>query len=111
MPKRWRIHPHDSDRIAALSQAARVPTVVARLLICRGLDEPRRALEFLDARLNGLRDPEELAGAADAAVCIWRAIQDKLRIVIYGDYDVDGMTAASLLWQCLSMLGANVGYY
>ncbi len=111
MPKRWRIHPHDSDRIAALSNSARVPIVVARLLICRGLDEPRRAREFLDARLSGLRDPEELAGAAEAAARIWRAIQDKRRIVIYGDYDVDGMTAASLLWQCLSMLGADVGYY
>jgi single-stranded-DNA-specific exonuclease len=111
MPKRWRIHPHDSDRIAALARSARVPMVVARLLLCRGLDEPQRARGFLDARLSDLRDPDQLPGAVDAAGRIWRAIQEGRRIVIYGDYDVDGMTATSLLWQCLTMLGADVGYY
>jgi len=111
MPKRWRIHPHDSARIAALASSARVPMVVARLLVCRGLDEPKQAREFLDVRLSDLRDPELLPGAVEAATRIWSAIQERRRIVIYGDYDVDGMTATSLLWQCLTMLGANVGYY
>ena len=111
MAKTWRIHPHDPDRIRALERAARLPTVLARLLVCRGLSDPGTALEFLTPKLTALRDPDLLPGAVAAAERILRAVRDKERIVVYGDYDVDGMTATSLLWQCLTLLGANVGYY
>ena len=46
MAKRWRIHPHDPDRIAALQQAAGIPAVVAQLLICRGITDPGAARTF-----------------------------------------------------------------
>jgi single-stranded-DNA-specific exonuclease len=111
MPKQWRIHSHDSERIRALERAARLPTVVARLLICRGLGDPDSARDFLEPKLSSLRDPELLPGAVSAAEQILRAVQSGQRIIVYGDYDVDGMTATSLLWQCLTLLGANVGYY
>ncbi|MBI2825072.1 MAG: single-stranded-DNA-specific exonuclease RecJ [Planctomycetia bacterium] len=111
MPKLWRISPHDPERIAALERAARLPTVVARLLVCRGLTDPVAARDFLDPKLSTLRNPEELPGAAGAAERILRAVRDGERITVYGDYDVDGITATSLLWQCLKLLGANVGYY
>ncbi len=111
MPKLWRIHPHDPQRIGALAHAARLPTVVARLLVCRGLTDPDVARDFLAAKLTNLRDPELLPGATQAAEVLLRAVRENRRIVVYGDYDVDGMTATSLLWQCLTLLGANVGYY
>ncbi len=111
MAKRWRIHPHDPDRIADLARAAGVPAVVAQLLLCRGIYDPRLAREFLDCRLTGLRDPQELPGVAEAAERLHAAVADRRRIVIYGDYDVDGITGTSLLWQCLKLLGADVGYY
>jgi single-stranded-DNA-specific exonuclease len=111
MAKHWRIHPHDPARIAALGRAAGVPAVVAQLLICRGLDDPQQARSFLDSRLSDLRDPAELPGTVAAAELIYHAIAERRRIVVYGDYDVDGMTATSLLWQCLKLLGADAGYY
>lgn len=111
MAKRWRIHPHDRDRIAALAREAAIPHVVAQLLIVRGLHDPRQIRDFLECRLTQLRDPGELPGALAAAEKIHAAVSDKRRIIIYGDYDVDGMTATSLLMQCLKMLGADVGYY
>ena len=111
MPKRWRIHPHRPERIAALERAAGVPAVVAQLLLCRGIDDPLAARSFLDPKLSGLRDPEELPGAAEAADRIVAAAQAKRRIVIYGDYDVDGITSISILVKCLEMIGANVGYH
>jgi single-stranded-DNA-specific exonuclease len=111
MAKTWRIHSHDPDRIRALERAARLPTVLARLLVCRGLGDPDTALDFLAPKLTSLRDPELLPGALVAAERIGRAVAQGQRIVVYGDYDVDGMTATSLLWQCLTLLGANVGYY
>ncbi len=110
MPKRWNIRPHDPDRIAALERAAGVPAVVAQLLLCRGIEQPQAARQFLDARLADLRDPDLLPGAREAAGRIWAAAREKKRIVIHGDYDVDGITGTSILLLCLRLLGANVGY-
>lgn len=111
MAKRWRILPHDPDRIANLARAASVPAVVAQLLICRQITEPDCARAFLDAKLSALRDPNELPGCTQAAQRIRAAVADGQRIVVHGDYDVDGMTATAILWLCLKLLGANVGYY
>jgi single-stranded-DNA-specific exonuclease len=111
MAKRWRIHQHDSERIANLARAADIAPVVAQLLLCRGIACPSEAQSFLAPKLTGLRAPEELPGVIQATEVIWRAIQAKQRIVVYGDYDVDGMTAASLLWKCLRLLGAEASYY
>jgi single-stranded-DNA-specific exonuclease len=111
MVKRWRICPHDPDRIAALERAAGIPPVVAQLLISRGICDPDVARQFLDPKLSALRDPDQLPGCTAAAERIHRAMRSKERIVIYGDYDVDGMTGTALLGQCIRMLGGNVGYY
>lgn len=111
MAKRWRIHPHDSARISLLAQAAGISPVVARLLICRGLVDPVQARNFLDPKLTALRDPSELPGVPAAVERISAAIAGRERIVVYGDYDVDGMTATSLLVGCLKLLGADAGYY
>ena len=111
MVKRWRIHPHDPDRIAGLGRAAAVPDVVAQLLICRGITDPQLARQFLDPKLSSLRDPDQLPGCRQAAARIHEAIRAAQRIVVYGDYDVDGITGTAILRQCLKMLGGDVGYY
>jgi single-stranded-DNA-specific exonuclease len=111
MAKRWRIHSHDPDRIGSLRRAAGIPDVVAQLLICRGISDPDEARSFLDPKLSSLRAPELLPGCSQAAELIHRAIRDRRRIVIYGDYDVDGMTGTAILRQCLRLLDADVGYY
>jgi single-stranded-DNA-specific exonuclease len=111
MSKRWRIHPHDPDRIAALERAAGIPAVVAQLLICRGITDPAAARTFLDPKLSALRDPQLLPGCAEAVRLIHQAIAARRPIVIYGDYDVDGVTGTAILWLCLKMLGAEASYY
>jgi single-stranded-DNA-specific exonuclease len=111
MAKRWRIYPHDPDRIAALQRAAGIPAVLAQLLICRGTTDVALAQAFLDARLSALRDPQELPGCQQAARRIHAAIAAGERIVVYGDYDVDGVTGTATVWRCLKLLGADVGYY
>jgi single-stranded-DNA-specific exonuclease len=111
MAKRWRIHPHDPTRIAALQRAAAIPAVVAELLVCRGVTDPTVARDFLDPKLAALRDPELLPGCQDAAHRIHAAIAARRRILVYGDYDVDGMTGVAILWLCLKLLGAEVAYH
>jgi single-stranded-DNA-specific exonuclease len=111
MAKRWRIHPHEPERIAAVERAVGVSAVVAQLLICRGLSDPQRARQFLDCKLSDLRAPEQLPGCSQAAEKIHEAIRLGRRIVVYGDYDVDGLAGTVLLRQCLKLLGGDVGYY
>src|SRR5262245_60137541 len=109
--KRWRFQPHDADRIARLEQAAGISPIVAQLLISRGVYEADQARTFLDAKLTGLRDPDLLPGVADAADRIYAAIRARRKLVVYGDYDADGMTGTAILLLCLRLLGADVSYY
>ncbi len=111
MPKRWRVHPHDAAEIRALEQAARVPFVVAQMLICRGIRDAAQARAFLDPKLSDLRDPELLPGVVAAADRLMAAVRDRRKIVIYGDYDLDGMTATAILTICLRLLGGDVTTY
>lgn len=111
MAKRWRIRPHDPERIAALQQAARLPPVLAQLLVCRGIDRADDARRFLEPKLVDLRPPDLLPGCTEAAARIHAAVQAGQRVVIYGDYDVDGITGAAILHKCLKLLGGNVAYH
>ena len=62
--------------------------------------------------MTGLHDPESLPGVVEAAARIVAAIRDRKKIVIYGDYDVDGVCGTSILWACLKLAGAeDVAYY
>lgn len=111
MRKRWRLCPFDAGRIAQLQQATGVPPIVAQLLLSRGVYDPAAASMFLEAKLSGLREPDLLPGAAAAADRIHAAIAARRKMVIYGDYDADGMTGASILLTCLKLLGADCSYY
>ena len=77
----------------------------------RGIATVDEARAFMDPKLSNLHDPELLPGCSEAARRIARAVADGDKIVIYGDYDVDGMTAVAVLHACLTMVGAEVGFY
>jgi single-stranded-DNA-specific exonuclease len=111
MPKRWRIATYDAHDVATLERAAGVPSVVAQLLLSRGITDPDIARQFVDPKLNLLREPGELPGATLAAEIICKAIAAKQRITIYGDYDADGMTSTAILYRCLKLLHAEVDFY
>ena len=111
MQKRWRILPFDPDQVEQLEAEAKIPTVVAMLLLNRGIDRADAISSFIDTKLSGLRDPENLPGIPEASALIYQAVQDEKKILIYGDYDADGMTASAILYRCLSLLHANVAYF
>ena len=109
---RWRLRPFDRDQVATLSRDAGVAPLIAQLLLNRGVTDARTATSFFDDRLSGLHDPECLPGVVDAASRIVAAIRARRKIVIYGDYDVDGVCGTSILWACLRLAGAtDVDYY
>ena len=97
-----------TNRLAA---AARVSPVVAQLLLNREISDPAAARRFLDCPLNGLHSPQILPGVPEAAERIAKAIIDKRKICIYGDYDVDGVTGTSILYLLLTKLGADVHFH
>ena len=94
-----------------LARRAGISPLAAQVLANRGITDPDAATRFLSPKLNDLRDPAELPGVPDAARRIAQAVRDGEPIVIYGDYDVDGMTAVAILDACLSLAEANVTTY
>jgi single-stranded-DNA-specific exonuclease len=112
MTQRWRLRPYEPERIQALSRAAGLHPLIAQILGNRGVDDPARVAAFFETRLRGLHDPESLPGAAAAADRIVAAVRAGRKVVIYGDYDVDGVCGTSILWACLRLAGAkDVAYY
>jgi single-stranded-DNA-specific exonuclease len=111
MQRLWRITPHDSDRVEHLMRAARLPAVVAQLLVGRGIYTAADAARFLDTKLIGLRDPEGLPGIPQAVDLLSAAVSAKTPITIYGDYDCDGMTGTAILVNGLRLLNADVSYH
>jgi len=112
MATRWKIKPFDADRASALARQAGVSSLVAQLLLNRGITDAARASAFIQAKLTHLHDPGCLPGVIEAADRLVRAVRDGRRIVIYGDYDVDGVCGTSILWACLKLAGAkDVRYY
>lgn len=112
MTPRWRLRPFDADRVASLSREASIPPLIAQLLLNRGVADGIGATSFFDTRLVGLHDPSSLPGVAEAAERIVAAVRERRKIVIYGDYDVDGVCGTSILWACLRLAGDHdVSYY
>ena len=110
MSKEWIIH---SPWSGCESAAARwgCPPVVAQVLYNRGLKTADRPDVFLNPRLSDLYPPEALPGAVAAADVIVEAVRRRQPIVLYGDYDVDGMTGVAILWHLLRLAGAQIGFY
>ncbi|MDP6047431.1 MAG: single-stranded-DNA-specific exonuclease RecJ [Phycisphaerae bacterium] len=107
---RWEIA-RPFDGAEALGRSLHVHPLVAQVLHNRGLDEPVIAGQFIEPKLNDLHDPELLSGAVQAAELIAKAVADGRKIVIYGDYDVDGITGTAILHAILKMVDASVDYY
>ena len=81
------------------------------LLASRGVDSNAKLKSYLNPTADSVYDPFLLHDMQKAVDRINVAIENNERIVIYGDYDADGVTSTSLLLDVLSMLGANVSYY
>ena len=105
---RWIDSPVDSELAGRLARAVGVSPLVARLLAQRGITEPEGAQAFLHPSLAQLHAPELMAGMPEAVARLGRAIAQHEKILIYGDYDVDGTMAVVVLLTALRRLGAEV---
>ena len=107
----WTHMPCDDEEAKALAAALNLHPTVARLLCMRGLRDPETAARFLRPSMDHLHDPSRLADMGKAVERIERAIAQKERIAIHGDYDVDGITSTVILRRALEMLGGDVVHF
>lgn len=107
---RWAITDYDEGLVEHLAREMLISPVVARLLVARGVTTRKEAEEFLNPSLDLLHNPFLLPDIKPAMERIRIAIEKGELIMIYGDYDVDGVTATALLVRALRALGGSVMY-
>lgn len=108
--REWIIAPPHPER-ERLAGEARISPVLAQILLNRGIGSAADVQRFFGPQFRELLPPDSLPNAVEAGRRLARAAQAGCRIVVYGDYDVDGVTATAILWWGLKLAGANVDYY
>jgi len=111
-PPKWVPAPEtDSELVCRLASETNLPLNVIKILVNRNIDNAAEIHQFLNPELSDLKDPFELSGMDKAIERVTRALFDNEKIVVYGDYDVDGITATALLYMIFNKLGAQVDFY
>ncbi len=109
LPLRWVVCPTaDAAAVRNLATTLSLPEPLAAILVQRGHADPEAARRFLRPALADLADPRSLAGIDRAVEVITDAVRTGRRILVHGDYDVDGQCASALLSRTLSAAGADV---
>jgi single-stranded-DNA-specific exonuclease len=109
--QRWIFTEPHPDEAAALAKSARLPQVLAELLVTRGITQPSEAFAFLNPEIAHLHDPFLMLGMDAAVARLERAIAAREPVLLYGDYDVDGTTAVVLLKTAIEMLGGIARFH
>jgi single-stranded-DNA-specific exonuclease len=111
MDSTWHLHRPDEPAAVRLASALPLPLELARILVHRGIADPETARAFLAPTLDQLPPPETLDGLGAAVARVAEAIVTGQRILVFGDYDADGITATALLTDFLHQAGASVTAY
>jgi single-stranded-DNA-specific exonuclease len=111
IPRIWLEAPRSPVEAGRLVDAYDLPPAIAEVMVRRGLTEEDQIEAFLDPRLNHLSDPFLLPDMDKAVPRIWQAIERGETILVFGDYDVDGVTSTAFLTRVLEGLGAKVKWF
>ena len=109
--QRWALAEPHPEAAAALAKSARLPLVLAELLVARGVTQAQDAFVFLNPELAHLNNPFLMLGMTAAVERLERAIAQREPVLLYGDYDVDGTTAVVLLKTAIEMLGGEARFH
>lgn len=112
MEKCWNVNERgDENLIKELESSLEVPSLVASLLVQRDISTPKLAYAFFDSRLEHLHDPFLMKDMDVAVGRLMTALRNGEKIMIYGDYDVDGTTSVALVYSFLRRFHANLEFY
>ena len=101
----------EQKQVKALTSALGVSERFAELLVRRGFSDPEKAKKFLFPSVDQMEDPLLLTGMEQAVQRIRTALENQEKIVVYGDFDCDGICAVSILYDYLRSRGADVSYF
>ena len=110
----WKIRELSADEIAQTKQLAKelkIEFLAARMLVVRGIKTAEAARKYIRPTLDELNDPFEMRDMDKAVERLNKALESNERILVYGDYDVDGTTAVALMYSFLISLTDNVDFY
>ena len=108
---KWVVRPQDPKTALQIAEALDTTSLVGQVLLNRGFGDIQDAAQFLNCQLTDLIDPYMLHGMREAVDRIILSLEKKEKILVYGDYDVDGVTATSLILLFLRDLGFSTHYY
>jgi single-stranded-DNA-specific exonuclease len=112
MELKWVVQPDPDYKIVSkLARELGIPEIACKILVARGIIEIEPARNFLGPNLTDLFDPFLLSGMEESVDRVIQALKANEKMMIYGDYDVDGITGTALMFLILNRLGANVSYY
>src|ERR1700744_4449044 len=112
MRKTWNVKEDaPREKVQRLKDAINVNSIIGNLLIQRGIDTYDQAKDFFRPGLTALHDPYLMKDMQKAVDRIIEAAKKREKILVYGDYDVDGTTAVSLVYTFLRWLGLKCDYY
>ncbi len=111
MKYNWKIKEVDIQKVQQLNKEQNIPSVILAVLINRGLDNPVVINKFFNPSIDNLYNPFLMSDMDKAVNRLKKALSNKEKIVILGDYDVDGTTATAFLYLFLQEIGLEVIYY
>ena len=109
--KKWVVRPQDPKTALQIAEALDTTPLVGQVLLNRGYGDIEDATQFMNCQLADLIDPYVLHGMQEAVERIIASLERQEKILVYGDYDVDGVTATSLILLFLRDLGFTTHYY
>jgi single-stranded-DNA-specific exonuclease len=111
MKKQWNIHRPDDEKVKAIQRHLDCSSITATILCNRKIESPQSATDFLSSSLHNLTSPDTIQDMDPATERIERALLCKEKMLIIGDYDVDGVAATVMLFSFLKRIGAKVVYH
>ena len=109
--QRWVTVKADEELAVKLSEELKIEKSITRILVSRGIDTKEKINKFLNPDMKDISDPFLLKDMDKAVSRIKKALENKEKIAVYGDYDVDGITGVTVLMMYLSYMNADVFYY
>ncbi|MCZ2222600.1 MAG: single-stranded-DNA-specific exonuclease RecJ [Chitinophagales bacterium] len=111
MQKRWNILEADSGKVASLKNDLKINETICKILVQRGIDNYEKAKDYFRPTLKHLHNPWLMKDMDKAVNRILQAIENNEKILIYGDYDVDGTTSVACMYSFLKKVYNNIDFY
>nr|WP_252893186.1 DHH family phosphoesterase [Lentilactobacillus otakiensis] len=109
---KWQLdQPTDPQAADKLAKDANIDPFIAKMLAQRGVTTPEAAEEFMNPSVSAFHDPFLMHDMQKGIDRIQKAVENGEHITVYGDYDADGITSTTIMYETLSDLGADVDYY